>query len=305
MECPDSASLAGDPVFERLVCALGRCERVLVLSGAGLSTASGIPDYRDANGEWKRPQPVQFQDFIASEIDRRRYWARSFVGWRSFSDAQPTPAHRALADLEHFGPVHQLITQNVDGLHRLAGSRQVIDLHGRLDRVICLDCGASASRVHLQHRLELNNPQWTTVVGRTAPDGDADIDMAFDDAFQVPECEACGGVLKPDVVFFGESVPRQRVATAISQLRSAQMLLVVGSSLMVYSGYRFVRAAREHGIPVLLINHGRTRADGEAKLKVNADVQRVIPALAKRLLGAAQGRAVARFERSPPCTARR
>jgi len=245
--------------------------RLFVLTGAGCSTASGIPDYRDAEGGWKRAQPVTYQAFMGEAATRRRYWARSLVGWRHFGQARPNATHHALAALEARGQVALLLTQNVDGLHQAAGSQAVIDLHGRLDQVRCMGCEARSPRADFQHALEAANPQWTALNAAQAPDGDADLEPASFDDFHVPACPHCGGVLKPDVVFFGENVPRPRVAQAQAALEQADAVLVVGSSLMVYSGFRFVQAAARAGVPVAALNRGRTRADDLLSLKVEHD----------------------------------
>lgn len=256
-----------------------RHSRLLVLTGAGCSTASGIPDYRAADGSWKRQPPVQYQDFVRSAQIRRRYWARSLLGWPRIRDAQPNATHQALATLEWQGRLHWLLTQNVDGLHQRAGSGRVIDLHGRLDNVVCLDCGRSVGRDLVQQELEQANPAWAALVVTVAPDGDADPgDVDYDD-FRPPACTGCGGMLKPDVVFFGEQVPKQTVADAFARLEEADALLVVGSSLMVWSGYRFVRAARAAGKPVAAVNLGRTRADAELDLKVEVACDQALTAL--------------------------
>jgi NAD-dependent SIR2 family protein deacetylase len=246
-----------------------RYPRLFVLTGAGCSTDSGIPDYRDAEGGWKRAQPVTFQAFMGNSQTRQRYWARSLVGWRRFRRANPNDAHRALARLEQQGRVELLVTQNVDRLHQAAGSVGVIDLHGRLDLVRCMACGHRLSRKDLQDELLLRNPAWAELDAREAPDGDADLEARDFSGFDVPPCHHCGGLLKPDVVFFGESVPRDRVDTAMLRLHEADAMLVVGSSLMVYSGYRFAQAAALAGRPIAAVNLGRTRADDLLALKVN------------------------------------
>lgn len=245
--------------------------RVFVLTGAGCSTASGIPDYRDARGEWKRKPPVDFRDFVGDPLVNARYWARSFAGWPVVANALPNAAHLALAGWQASGQLWQLLTQNVDGLHQRAGSREVIDLHGRIDRVVCLRCAQASTRADLQRRLAALNPDWTGLQAATAPDGDADLDGRDFARFRVPDCEACGGMLKPDVVFFGENVPRARYEAARDALRQADALLVVGSSLMVYSGFRFARMAHEAGQPLAILGLGHTRADALASLKVEAD----------------------------------
>ncbi len=253
-------------------------ERVFVLTGAGCSTASGIPDYRDADGQWKRTPPVTYQAFTGEPLTNARYWARSFVGWPRMAKSQPNAAHRTLAAWQG-GRLSQLLTQNVDGLHERAGSREVIDLHGRIDQVICLQCRALSARAVLQERLHEANPDWHGLEAATAPDGDADLEGLDFSRFRVPSCAACGGMLKPDVVFFGENVPRDRYKRALDGLDAAQALLVVGSSLMVYSGFRFARIAHEAGKPIALLNRGQTRADALADLKLDADCVAVLPAV--------------------------
>jgi NAD-dependent SIR2 family protein deacetylase len=244
---------------------------LFVLTGAGCSTDSGIPDYRDRDGNWKRAEPIRYQRFVRDPAARRRYWARSFVGWPRVAAARPNATHRALAALEGHGLVAQLVTQNVDGLHQRAGARRVLDLHGRLDAVDCLDCGLRLSRQRMQALLAEHNPHTVPVAPeQSAPDGDVLLGDAVQAGFRVPGCPHCGGLLKPAVVFFGENVPRPRVARAMAQLEAARGLLVVGSSLTVFSGYRFCRRAAELGLPLALLNRGRTRADDLAQLKLDA-----------------------------------
>lgn len=245
-----------------------RHPRLAVLTGAGVSTGSGIPDYRDESGEWKRARPVEFRPFMTDPRVRQRYWARSTVGWPLIGRAQPNGAHRALTQLEDGGQVRILITQNVDGLHARAGSRNVIDLHGRIDGVRCMQCGHTLPRAELQRQLLADNPTWARIEGRVAPDGDVDLEGQDHGSFIVPDCPRCGGILKPDVVFFGEGVPRERVARAFAGVTEADALLVAGSSLMVYSGYRFAEAAAAAGKPIAAVNLGRTRADHLFTLKV-------------------------------------
>jgi NAD-dependent SIR2 family protein deacetylase len=247
---------------------IDRNPRLFVLTGAGCSTNSGIPDYRDSHGNWKRTPPVTYQAFMGDEVTRRRYWARSLVGWRRFGRAQPNDAHRALARLEAQGRCELLLTQNVDRLHQAAGSRQVIDLHGRLDLVRCMGCGAKIPRQEFQQEIERLNADWLALDAADAPDGDADLEAEDFSSFNVPSCSACGGILKPDVVFFGENVPRDVVVAAHDRLEQSDAMLIVGSSLMVYSGFRFVRTAAQRGIPIAAINLGRTRADDLLTLKV-------------------------------------
>ncbi len=260
-------------------------DRVTVLTGAGISTGSGIPDYRDRDGNWKHAKPMQFAEFKGTLAGRRRYWARSFIGWQRMSGAAPNAAHRALAALETLGRIELLITQNVDGLHSHAGSERVVDLHGRLDRVVCLDCGWQQNRPDWQAALEAVNPSWNRNVRAYRPDGDAILEDDDTSSFNVPECPACGGIVKPDVVFFGENVPVDRVELAYTAVVDSDALLVVGSSLMVYSGLRFPRRAHEHGKPVAILNHGRTRADDLASLRLDDDCVPTLSAAAA-LLGA-------------------
>jgi NAD-dependent SIR2 family protein deacetylase len=260
---------------------LSRRTRVFVLTGAGISTDSGIPDYRDADGAWKRSPPVTWQAFTGDPGTYRRYWARSFVGWPIFSAAEPNRSHHALAALERSGRMASLVTQNVDGLHQRAGSIEVIDLHGRLDGVVCLGCGDTRPRAALQPQLRDINPDWQPYSATAAPDGDADIDAEAVARFIPPQCTHCGGMLKPDVVFFGENVPRARYAQALDALHASDGVLAVGTSLMVYSGFRFVRMAHERGLPVALLNRGRTRADDLGGLKLDADCGAVLDAVAR------------------------
>lgn len=258
--------------------------RLMVLTGAGVSTECGIPDYRDARGEWKRKPPVQHQAFMGSLATRQRYWARSLIGFRAIEEARPGPAHHALARLEALGHVTALVTQNVDGLHQRAGSRRVIDLHGRAEMVRCMSCGSQRMRYDLHAELATNNPTWLDLEAAVGPDGDADLDGLDFSSFRVLDCSRCGsGVLKPDVVFFGDNVPRTRVDAAFAALDDADALLVVGSSLMVYSGYRFARQAARDGKPIACLNLGRTRADDLYTLKVEAPIGQTLTQLAARL----------------------
>lgn len=251
---------------------------VFVLTGAGVSTNSGIPDYRDADGRWKRSAPITYQAFMQDPAMRARYWARSFVGWPTVANARPNLAHAALAMLEAAGKISMLVTQNVDRLHSHAGQQGVIDLHGRIDRVVCMACNARMPRASVQTRLAQNNPAWIELTADAAPDGDADLEHTDLSAFQPPSCPHCEGLLKPDVVFFGENVPRARVEAAATALHQADALLVVGSSLMVYSGYRFARMAHETGRPLAILTRGITRADALATLKLHADCEATLAA---------------------------
>ncbi|NND47409.1 MAG: NAD-dependent protein deacetylase [Woeseiaceae bacterium] len=269
--------------IEALADFLARNAPLAVLSGAGVSTASGIPDYRDRNGDWKHAQPIQFPDFVNNADSRKRYWARSYVGWQRFSRANPNAAHFALADFEASGKVATLITQNVDRLHSAAGSQRVIDLHGDLGAVRCLACDASNTRGDYQQALKDANPDWHSDVFRYKPDGDAELADNSHAEFRVPGCRICGGVVKPDVVMFGENVPKKRVLDASSAVDSAKALLVVGSSMMLFSGFRFARQAAAQRKPIAIVNQGRTRADDVAELKIEADCGDTLSAAAALL----------------------
>ena len=280
---------------------------VMALSGAGLSTESGIPDYRGPTGARRRGQPMTYKEFTGSAEARRRYWARSHLGWRHVATAMPNAGHRAVAQLEAAGIIDSVVTQNVDGLHGVAGSTAVVDLHGRLDAVVCLNCGDRRSRLELGLRLAALNPSFEREAATLAPDGDAEVDPSAVVGFRVPDCRVCGGVLKPDVVFFGESVPRARVEQAMKMLADARVLLVLGSSLTVMSGYRFVRQATKAGTPVTICNRGPTRGDGDALVKVDAALGSVLPELVDRLGGTGympSTAAVGRGGRAVPQTAR-
>ena len=264
-----------------------RGRRAVVLAGAGCSTESGIPDYRGPESSLRARKPVQYQEFVRSEAARTRYWARSAVGWPRFSAARPNAAHHALAALERDGAVRGVITQNVDGLHHAAGSRRVVELHGSLAAVRCLDCGREDARDAFQARILEMNAEWTAALARegieSAPDGDAELPAEAMERFRVPACEGCGGVVKPDVVFFGENVPRERVDEAWRLFGEGGVLLVTGSSLTVYSGRRFVYRARDEGVPIAVVNLGPTRADEMAAAKVEGRLGAVLPALAGAL----------------------
>jgi len=253
---------------------------VFVLSGAGVSTDSGIPDYRDEHGAWKARAPIQYRDFVSSDAVRRRYWARSMLGFPLMARARPNPAHHALARLEASNALSLLVTQNVDGLHGLAGSENVVDLHGRLDQVRCLGCGALTARTALQSELVARNPGFARAIAVVKPDGDAELSEVDYQRFDVPACGSCGGVLKPHVVFFGENVPVARVNRAMAALERAKSLLIVGTSLMVFSGFRFARAASRLGIPIAIVNRGVTRADDFAKLRLQGNVGAILSAAA-------------------------
>jgi NAD-dependent SIR2 family protein deacetylase len=259
---------------------------VLVLSGAGLSTDSGIPDYRGATGSLRRHTPMTYQTFTRDPRGRHRYWARSFVGWRQMRDARPNDGHRAVARLQAAGLLSGVITQNVDGLHQAGGARDVVELHGGLDRTVCLGCGDVADRAALDERLQAANPSFGPRVDEINPDGDAELPDEVLDGFVMVDCLACGaGPLKPDVVFFGETVPRNRVEHCFELVERSGSLLVLGSSLAVMSGYRFVLRAAKLGIPVGIVTVGPTRGDAKADLRVDAPLGEVLPALAGRLAG--------------------
>jgi NAD+-dependent protein deacetylase sirtuin 4 len=277
----------GIEAFDAL-CRLLRGRRVVVLSGAGCSTESGIPDYRSPAAASRRRAPVQFQEFVRSEPARVRYWARATAGWPRFSAARPNPAHVALARLEDAGVVAGIITQNVDGLHHAAGSRRVLELHGTLARVRCLACDAVSPRDRFHARLLTHNREWADAVDArgavAAPDGDVELAAADLAGFRVPSCHACGGVVKPDVVFFGENVPRPRVDAAWRIFGEAGVLLVAGSSLTVWSGRRFTDRARRDGVPIAIINDGETRADADAAARLHDRLGAALPRLAGELL---------------------
>jgi NAD-dependent SIR2 family protein deacetylase len=258
--------------------------QVVVLSGAGLSTESGIPDYRGPSGVARRHTPMTYQAFTRDPVARRRYWARSHLGWRLIARAAPNAGHRAVARLEHAGLVDAVITQNVDGLHGAAGSASVVELHGRLDEVTCLDCGNLTSREELDRRLREANPDFVARIAAVNPDGDVDLPDEQIAGFRVVDCGICGtGMLKPDVVFFGETVPAPRVRDCFALVERARSLLVLGSSLTVMSGRRFVIHAAKRGIPVMIVNQGPTRGDGYATHTLDAPLGEVLPALAERV----------------------
>lgn len=272
-----------DPGRLAELAALLRGRRAVALTGAGISTESGIPDYRGPGTRERARSPLQHAEFVRDGAARRRYWARSVIGWPRVDAAAPNPAHAALAALERAGALAAIITQNVDRLHHRAGSREVIELHGALADVACLSCGGRESRAALQERLVALNPWWRADAAPVAPDGDADLPAAAIDRFQVADCGGCGGVLKPDVVFFGGSVPRPVVDAAYRLVDQSEALLVVGSSLTVYSGYRFVRRAAERGVPVAIVNLGPTRGDPLAALRWDERAGVALPALAAAL----------------------
>lgn len=255
---------------------------LMILTGAGVSTDSGIPDYRDGDGAWKRKQPVQHKDFMTSMEVRRRYWGRSLIGWPVIRNARPNTAHHHVAELELRNHSRLVVTQNVDRLHQQAGSRSVTDLHGRADEVICMNCGYRCKRDEVHERCADMNPEFEQYSANAAPDGDADLEVDFS-RFHIADCPRCDGILKPDVVFFGDFVPRDRVSSALETLKASDGLLVIGSSLMVYSGFRFCRYAKEWGKPMATLNLGRTRADSLVDLKLNAGISETLAATLSQL----------------------
>ncbi len=311
-DAPDEAGtegLAGQRESFELLTGLFRGGGVVVLTGAGLSTESGIPDYRGATGRARRAEPMTYQAFTGSEAARQRYWARSHLGWRHIAAAQPNAGHHAVAALERRGLVRGIITQNVDGLHQAAGARSVTELHGSLHRVVCLSCWERTPRLSLDDRLRAANPAWRDRDAEINPDGDAAVQDTS--GFVIADCEGCGGVLKPDVVFFGENVPGNRVAACYDLVSAASSLVVLGSSLTVMSGYRYVRHAAARGIPVVIVNQGATRGDALAAATLDAPLGDTLRAVAARMGGSlwsVSGNSsrccTARTGRGCPCRAR-
>ena len=253
--------------MQALVDKLLTTRKWLVLTGAGVSASSGVPTYRDKNGVWQRKPPVTHQQFMQDYQSRQRFWSRNMVGWRFMSQAQPNHAHRALVALEHSNALTHIVTQNVDGLHQRAGSRRVLDLHGRVDSVSCMSCSTVFTRNSIQKWLDQKNPHFINISGHIGPDGDADIDDLDYSNLNIPDCEHCGGILKPDAVFFGASIPKARLTEAEGHMQRAAGLLVIGSSLTVFSGYRFCLWAQQQGKPIVILNEGSTRADQLATIK--------------------------------------
>lgn len=272
----DAAFLALIELFQR--------GPVSVLTGAGVSTESGIPDYRGPETRRRARNPIQYRDFVRSPDGRKRYWARSLVGFPRLARAEPNASHHALADLERAQRLTGIITQNVDGLHRAASSVSAIELHGALREVICMQCGVVSSRFELQRKLEAQNPEFLTYLAESAPDGDAELDDAVVSRLTVCDCELCGGPLKPHVVFFGENVPRPRVDAAMHIVEQSQALLVVGSSLAIFSGLRFVQAAVKRELPVAIVNLSETRSDPLAQVRIEARASSCLSALRDALL---------------------
>ncbi|HEX6239394.1 MAG TPA: NAD-dependent protein deacetylase [Polyangiales bacterium] len=263
--------------------ALLRAGPALIVTGAGVSTDSGIPDYRGPETRRRARNPVQHREFVRSAAARKRYWARSMLGWPRFSCARPNAGHVVLAELQRRGLALGPVTQNVDGLHQAAGSRDVVELHGALRSARCLECGGEIERGQLQQLLRARNPEFERHAAELAPDGDADLSDALVERFCVVDCERCGGPLRPDVVFFGENVPRERVERAFALLDSAASLWVIGSSLAVYSGLRFVHGAQKRGVPIAILTLGPTRGDSCAHLRLDRDASATLLALARLL----------------------
>jgi len=261
--------------LEQLQTFIATYPRLAILTGAGISLAAGIPTYRDKEGVWRHREPVKYQEFLKEPARRQRYWARSMRGWPAIRDAIPTDAHKALANLERRGHIDTLITQNVDGLHQAAGSEQVIDLHGRLDRVRCLSCERNQKREDVQRQLIEDNGEVQNT-DEPRPDGDAELDPEIERRFVSPTCKHCDGILMPDLVFFGDTVPRERVQTAMKAVERADALITIGSSLKVFSGFRFCRRAHELGKPQVIMNPGLTRGDELSQLKLNSDCQALL-----------------------------
>jgi NAD-dependent SIR2 family protein deacetylase len=269
--------------YEALVALVSR-GGVVVLGGAGMSTESGIPDYRGPTGASRPGTPMTYQTFTGSSGARQRYWARSHLGWHAIARARPNGGHRAVAALQARGLLDGIITQNVDGLHQAAGACDVVELHGALDRVVCLRCAQLTSREALHARLSTANPGFARGEVAIRPDGDVDLDDVS--GFHVVDCQHCGGLLKPDVVFFGETVPRDRVDRGFGLVEQARSLVVLGSSLTVMSGYRFVLRAAKLGTPVAIVNQGPTRGDAHAAVRVDAPLGSVLTAVQTAVAGA-------------------
>lgn len=276
---PPQAVHAMEQALEQAVRVL-RGRTLATLTGAGLSTDSGIPDYRGEGAPVRNP--MTFQQFLGDATYRKRYWAGSHLGWKSFGAAQPNAGHRALAAMEAAGILDGVITQNVDGLHLRAGSQHVVDLHGGLDRVVCLDCGQQFARADIAARLTADNP-WLDIPEQIVLNPDGDVEIADVDAFTVPDCSVCGGTLKPDVVFFGEFVPKARFDEAASLVQGADALLIAGSSLVVNSGIRLLEQALRRRLPVVIVNRGMTKGDARATVKLDAGTSETLTALLTHL----------------------
>ncbi|CAN5350618.1 hypothetical protein BH11ACT4_BH11ACT4_18900 [soil metagenome] len=273
------AAAVASPSLDAAVTAL-RGRTVAVLTGAGVSTDSGIPDYRGEGAPVRTP--MTFQQFLSSEQSRKRYWAGSHLGWKRFDSAAPNAGHRALVELELAGIVDGIITQNVDGLHLRAGSQRVVDLHGTMDRVRCLNCGQAYARASIADRITRDNP-WIDLPAAVELSPDGDVQVSDVESFQVPSCSVCGGILKPEVVFFGEFVPKEKFAEASALMQSADALVIAGSSLAVNSGIRLLEQANRRRLPIVIINRGITKGDNRATVKIDAGTTETLMALAERL----------------------
>lgn len=277
-----SSNLADRSSLEQLQSFVSQASRLFVITGAGVSTESGIPDYRSEGvGLYARTKhrPIQHIEFIRSSKARQRYWARNYVGWPLFSSHLPNAVHYTLRNWEEKGKIHWLVTQNVDALHSKAGHQRLTELHGCSHRVVCMGCGQMTAREELQKRFAALNPVWEVSAGEVAPDGDVLLEDEQVLQFRVPSCQACGGIVKPAVTFFGDTVDRATVQVVHDRLAEADAVLVAGTSLQVYSGYRFLLAASERRHPMAILNIGPTRADHLAELKVSARCGEVIPIL--------------------------
>ena len=277
------AEFSNPPDHKDLQDFLADKRNLIVLSGAGISVSSGIPTYRDKTGNWKRSNPIQHQDFMSRKLARQRYWLRSFSGWPAVASAVPTPSHNVIAELERCKIVQMVVTQNVDRLHQQAGSQNVIDLHGRLDEVVCMSCQKITARNTLQSKLELLNPS-VSQQGNIAPDGDADVPEKLVPGFVVPPCEDCGGILKPNVVFFGDSVNKSIVQRVYDGIDDSDGMLIVGTSLKVFSGYRFCRYATQQQKPIASINPGLSRGEDLIQVIVRRESDDVLPPILKNII---------------------
>jgi len=270
--------------LEHLISTLQNKKKIWILTGAGISAPSGIPTYRNDKGEWKSANPIQHKEFISYESYRQRYWARSMVGWKLTGRAHPNAAHIAITSLQRTGKVSQIVTQNVDGLHNIAGTENVIDLHGRLSEIKCLTCEEVSKRAHYQPRLVKNNPELELYEAKILPDGDAHVEDFDMSKITIPDCQNCGGVLMPNVVFFGGIVPRPRVEKAFSTLAESDCLLVIGSSLKVFSGFRFPRWASQNNLPIYAVNQGKMRGQELFDHILAESCEEVLPIIAKEMI---------------------
>ena len=273
---------------DKLLSVLKNKQKIWILSGAGISAPSGIPTYRDHKGNWQAGNPIQHNDFITQESFRKRYWTRSMAGWIITGHAKPNAAHQAITQLQKSGLLSKIVTQNVDRLHSNAGAKEVIDLHGRIDKIICLDCGEKSKRADYQPRLVELNPDLKDYIERVTsialPDGDANIDDYDTESVNIPSCESCDGTLMPDVVFFGGVVPKERVNLAFKTLAEADCILVIGSSLKVFSGFRFPRWAHQNNLPLYAINQGKMRGEDMFDLVVPESCEEILPELVNQLI---------------------